>query len=60
MLIAAVHETNAGGAVSERDEQGQKERENIKILQKKWPGVFMLNGRRGDTQVIMCWRRLKL
>lgn len=57
MLIGAVHETNAGGAVSERDEGGHKERENIKILQRKWPGVFHLNGRRGDTQVVMCWRR---
>lgn len=59
MLIQAVHETNYGGAVSDRDANGDKERENIKILQEKWPGVFHLNGRRGDTQVIMCWRRLQ-
>jgi len=59
MFIAAVHETNAGGACSERDAQGNKERENIKILQEKWPGVFHLNGNRGDTQVIMSWRRRK-
>ncbi|CAE8644459.1 unnamed protein product [Polarella glacialis] len=57
MLVRAVHETNAGGAVSERDSAGHKERENIKILQEKWPGVFHLNGKRGDTQVVMSWRR---
>jgi hypothetical protein len=60
MFIAAVHETNAGGAVSERDEAGKKERANIEILQKKWPGVFHINGRRGDTQVVMSWRRRRI
>eukprot|EP00927_Polykrikos_kofoidii_P066612 TRINITY_DN62178_c0_g1_i1.p1 TRINITY_DN62178_c0_g1~~TRINITY_DN62178_c0_g1_i1.p1 ORF type:complete len:616 (+),score=70.19 TRINITY_DN62178_c0_g1_i1:114-1850(+) len=59
MFISAVHETNAGGAVSERDESGQKERDNIEILQQKWPGAFYINGKRGDTQVVMSWRRLK-
>lgn len=59
MIITAVHETNAGGAVSERDDGGAKERENIKILREKWPGVFRDNPTRGDTQVIMCWRRYK-
>lgn len=59
MFITAVHETNPGGAVSERDAAGERERENIRILQKKWPGVFSINGKRGDTQVVMCWRRLK-
>lgn len=58
MFAAAVHETNAGGAVSERDSAGEKERENIKILRQKWPGVFH-HGARGDTQVVMCWRRYK-
>jgi hypothetical protein len=59
MFITAVHETNAGGACSERDESGEKESANIRILQEKWPGVFSLNGRRGDgsTQVTMTWRR---
>lgn len=48
-----------GGARSERDSTGEKERANIKILQNKWPGVFSLNGKRGDgsTQVSMAWRR---
>lgn len=59
LFIAAVHETNAGGAVSERDDAGEKERQNIKILREKWPGVFWINGRRGDTQVVMSWKRYK-
>lgn len=61
MIISVVHETNAGGACSERDDAGAKERANIKILQDKWPGVFSLNGRRGDgsTQVTMAWKRLR-
>lgn len=59
MFAAAAHETNAGGAVSERDAKGDKERANIKVLQEKWPGVFSVNGRRGDTQVIMTWKRRK-
>jgi len=55
MMIQAAHETNAGGAVSERDEAGTKERKNIAILQEKWPGVFR-TGKRGDTQVVMNWK----
>merc|ERR1712060_603743 len=58
LFISAVHETNTGGAVSERDDAGAKEVENIKILKEKWPGVFRSNGNRGnksETQVIMCW-----
>jgi len=57
MFVSAVHETNSGGACSERDAKGEKERANIRILREKWPGVFMINGKRGDTQVVMCWRR---
>lgn len=61
MFVAAVHETNAGGAVDARDANGNKERDNIAILQQKWPGVFYINGRRGDaTQVVMTWRRRRL
>jgi len=58
LFIRAVHQTNAGGAVSERDTQGEKERQNIKLLMEKWPGVFRLNPRRGggDTEVVMKWR----
>jgi len=57
LLLQAEHETNEGGAVTNRDEQGQRERDAIHILQKKWPGVFCINGKRGDTQVIMAWKR---
>jgi len=60
MFVTAVHETNAGGAVSERDSSGDRERHNIKILKEKWPGVFYDNGKRGDTQVIMSWKRRKV
>lgn len=60
MFIAAAHETNAGGAVSERDEKGDKERDNIQVLREKWPGVFHINGKRGDTQVVMSWRRRRM
>jgi len=59
MFIQALHETNAGGAVAARDDSGHKERANIRVLQEKWPGVFHINGNRGDTQVIMCWKRRK-
>lgn len=59
IMLQVIHETNAGGACSERDAKGHKERENVKILQKKWPGVFHINRNRGDdgTQVVMSWRR---
>jgi len=60
MFIRAVHETNAGGAVSERDSAGEREREMIKILKEKWPGVFWCNGKRGDTQVILNWKRRRV
>eukprot|EP00971_Amphidinium_carterae_P163486 3241898-Amphidinium_carterae.1 len=55
LFIAAVHQTNAGGAVSERDTHGEKERQNIKLLMDKWPGMFRLNPKRGggDTEVVM-------
>mmetsp|Transcript_10422 Transcript_10422/g.28993 ORF Transcript_10422/g.28993 Transcript_10422/m.28993 type:complete len:445 (-) Transcript_10422:221-1555(-) len=61
LMLSVTHETNAGGACSERDSSGEKERENIKVLKEKWPGVFHINRNRGedDTQVIMCWRRLR-
>jgi len=59
MFANAMHERNEGGACSLRDAKGQRERENIQVLREKWPGVFSLNGSRGDTQVIMSWRRRK-
>lgn len=59
LFIRAIHETNAGGAVSERDDAGDREREMIKILKEKWPGAFWCNSKRGDTQVILSWKRRK-
>lgn len=55
LVLKVIHETNPGGAVSVRDARGQKERANIRILMRKWPGVFKLHSRRGDTQVKMKW-----
>lgn len=57
LILHVAHETNPGGAVAIRDPRGEKERTNIKILMKKWPGVFKLHGTRGDTQVTMRWSR---
>jgi len=57
MFVHAKHATNSGGAVAVRDDSGSKERLNIAILQKKWPGVFMLNKKRKD-EVLMHWKNL--
>lgn len=54
MLAHARHATNSGGAVATRDATGAKERANIAILMRKWPGAFYLNGKRKD-EVIMKW-----
>mmetsp|Transcript_48163 Transcript_48163/g.112657 ORF Transcript_48163/g.112657 Transcript_48163/m.112657 type:complete len:478 (+) Transcript_48163:70-1503(+) len=54
LIMSVKHATNQGGAVSARDSQGAKERQNIAILQRKWPGVFYSNGRRAD-EVVMRW-----
>lgn len=59
LCIKVAHETNPGGAVDARDAAGEKERHNIKILMKKWPGVFKLHSTRGDTQVKMKWKHHK-
>lgn len=56
LILRVKHATNAGGAVSARDDAGAKERQNIEILQRKWPGVFSLNGRR-QNEVVMHWAR---
>jgi len=59
MLLQVKHATNEGGAVSVRDSAGKKERENIAILQKKWPGVFRMNNNRAQkgAEVVMNWKR---
>merc|ERR1719222_19775 len=56
MFVTAKHSTNTGGAVAIRDDSGSKERLNIAILQKKWPGGFKLNPKRKD-EVTMHWSR---
>merc|ERR1719230_882231 len=45
MFLTVKHATNAGGAVAARDQKGEKERQNIAVLQSKWPGVFRINSR---------------
>merc|ERR1712187_164898 len=60
MFLTAKHSTNAGGAVASRDNAGQKEKLNIRILQSKWPKVFKVNTRRkgvAGTEVQMRWSR---
>merc|ERR1719215_1274220 len=59
MFLQVKHSSNAGGAVSEREsgKKGVKERENIAILQTKWPGVFRMNKNQkdSDSEVVMNW-----
>jgi len=55
MFVAAKHATNAGGAVAVRDNSGSKERYNIDILMRKWPGVFTNNVKR-KNEVLMRWK----
>lgn len=55
IMIHAKHETNAGGACTVRDSQGERERENIRILREKWPGAFADNPDR-PNQVKMKWK----
>jgi len=59
LVLKVAHETNPGGAVAVRDSKGENERRNIKILMRKWPGVFKLHSTRGDTEVKMRWSHLK-
>mmetsp|Transcript_36525 Transcript_36525/g.110157 ORF Transcript_36525/g.110157 Transcript_36525/m.110157 type:complete len:198 (-) Transcript_36525:37-630(-) len=59
LVVHATHESNSGGAVSLRDAKGKRERDNIRILMRKWPGVFRPHGTRGDLQVSMRWARRK-
>jgi len=60
MFIRVKHSVNEGGAVAARDAAGVKERQNIAVLQRKWPGVFSINTKRkaaANSEVVMCWRR---
>merc|ERR1711879_979423 len=54
MLLTVRHYANQGGAVDIRDNAGRKEKENIAILQRKWPGVFKHNVKR-PSEVLMNW-----
>ena len=45
------HYTNAGGAVAVRNDE--REQYNIKILRRKWPGVFRAHPFRGPNEVRM-------
>eukprot|EP00927_Polykrikos_kofoidii_P073440 TRINITY_DN69482_c0_g1_i1.p1 TRINITY_DN69482_c0_g1~~TRINITY_DN69482_c0_g1_i1.p1 ORF type:complete len:575 (+),score=102.89 TRINITY_DN69482_c0_g1_i1:85-1809(+) len=56
MTVQAKHQTNAGGACSERDKKGVAEQRNISILQEKWPGVFHMNWKR-PNEVLMRWKK---
>jgi len=55
MIIAAKHETNAGGACQVRDAAGKKEQENIAILKEKWPNNIRGHNTRAN-QVVLYWR----
>merc|ERR1712039_478100 len=59
MILRVKHATNEGGAVCERDKAGAKERMNIDILMRKWPGVFKPHGKR-QNEVRLCWGNRKL
>jgi hypothetical protein len=56
MLLTVRHYANDGGAVDNRDGAGKRERANIEILQRKWPGVFKLNVKRNSCEVLMRWK----
>jgi len=55
MTVAARHYSNEGGACTIRDAQGVKERENIAVLQRKWPNALFDHGRR-KNEVILRWK----
>jgi len=54
MVLTVRHYANEGGAVDIRDGAGKKEKANIAILQRKWPGVFKDNVKR-PSEVLMNW-----
>merc|ERR1711879_75890 len=57
MVLAVRHYANQGGAVDIRDGAGKKEKQNIAILKRKWPGVFKDNVKR-PSEVLMNWNNL--
>merc|ERR1712048_113256 len=56
MLLVVRHYANDGGAVDMRDGAGKREKANISILQRKWPGVFKMNVKR-PSEVLMNWNK---
>lgn len=54
MSVKAKHQTNAGGAVSERDKAGLKEQMNIAILRNKWGRAIKPNPKR-KNEVLLRW-----
>lgn len=54
VVLKVRHYANEGGAVDNRDAAGKRERANIEILQRKWPGVFKCNKKR-TNEVLMRW-----
>lgn len=57
MTLSVRHYSNVGGAVDARDAAGVKERANIAILNKKWPGCFVPNWKRAN-EVLLRWKGL--
>merc|ERR1711879_614636 len=57
LVLAVRHYANQGGAVDIRDGAGKKEKQNIAILKRKWPGVFKDNVKR-PSEVLMNWNNL--
>jgi hypothetical protein len=57
MVLTVRHYANEGGAVDNRDAAGKRERANIEILQRKWPGVFKMNVKRNSCEVLMNWNK---
>lgn len=54
LTIAAKHQTNDGGAVTQRDKKGKEEDKNIEILKRKWPKAFHKHPHR-KHEVVMRW-----
>ena len=54
-LGEALHYANAGGAVDNRDQKGEKERKNIATSSRKWPGCLRPNHKRAN-EVILKWK----
>eukprot|EP00421_Protoceratium_reticulatum_P029854 CAMPEP_0168463352 /NCGR_PEP_ID=MMETSP0228-20121227/55009_1 /TAXON_ID=133427 /ORGANISM="Protoceratium reticulatum, Strain CCCM 535 (=CCMP 1889)" /LENGTH=668 /DNA_ID=CAMNT_0008478801 /DNA_START=17 /DNA_END=2023 /DNA_ORIENTATION=+ len=54
MTVDAKHQSNAGGACSNRDKKGLEEQKNIDILFRRWPHAFRNHPKR-KLEVVLCW-----